>query len=301
LGAAFTVTSLAAPRARAQLKLPQASPAAKTSLDVGTASIEVVYHRPALRGRDVWKDLGASPDMVWRLGANEATTISFSEPVKVAGHDVAAGTYALFAKIAKDHWTLLLNKNPKQWGAYFHDDQLDFVRFDVTPVAIPKREWFGIALDPKDDRTATITIGWDTAQVAFDVSVDVDAIVARNVEKAIANLKKEDWETRLQIVKLWMDQLGAPAAKPTAAKPTPEQQQARTKKLRQTLALIEEAVDANANWWTYEWNARVLKELGEDEAALERLTKAIASAKASTSGMPKEYVTNLEKLLQQWQ
>src|SRR5262245_2421267 len=110
---AFLLCAQAAP-----LKLPQSSPAARTSLDVGTTTIEIAYHRPALRGRDVWKALGDTKQ-VWRLGANEATTISFADPVTIAGKELPAGRYALFARVGGkpgEKWTLLLNKNPQQWG-----------------------------------------------------------------------------------------------------------------------------------------------------------------------------------------
>ena len=53
---------------------------------------------------------------MWRLGANDATTIAFSHDVKVAGKDVPRGTYALFAIPGKDSWTLILNKQPNQWA-----------------------------------------------------------------------------------------------------------------------------------------------------------------------------------------
>ncbi len=283
---ALVTSILSAGRADAQqpaqppLKVPQSSPAAKTSLDVGTTTIEVTYHRPALRGRDVWKELGGS-DLVWRLGANEATTLFFADPVKIAGKEVPAGTYALFAKVGAKgaaSWTLLLNRNSRQWGAYFHDDKQDLLRFDVKTTAVPKREWFAIALDPRDDRTATVTITWDTIQVAFDVEVDVDANVARQIEKAIQALDPKDWETRLAIVKHWVG---------------------RKEHIDDALDLIEAAVAIEANFWTLEWNARTLHEQGDVEAALPLLEKAIVSAKKG--GPPQAYVDGLVKLLADWQ
>ena len=281
--AALLVGVLAATgTARAQLKTPRESPAAKTSLDVGTTTIEVSYHRPALRGRDVWKELGAG-DVVWRLGANEATTISFSDPVTIAGQAVPAGTYALFAKVAAGKpagdapWTLLLNKNARQWGAYFHDARQDLLRFEVKPAAAPRREWFKIDLDPKGERAATVTIAWDTVALAFDVEVDVDRIVAQQIERTIARLEPEDWDTRLVIVKYWVG---------------------RKERLAEALALIEAAVAIEANFWTLEWNARTLHALGETEPALPLLERALRDAKGKT---PQGYQDGLAKLLAEWQ
>jgi hypothetical protein len=259
------------------LEVPQESPAARTSLRVGTTDVEIAYHRPALRGRDVWKDFGAT-DVVWRLGANEATTISFTDPVKIAGKEIAAGTYALFAKVGgrDGTWTLLLNKNSKQWGAYFHDDKQDLLRFDVMPMKVEKREWFGISLDPKDADTATVSITWDTVQVSFDLDVDVDAIVARRIEKTLQQLGPKDWDTRLVVVKYWVG---------------------RNERLEEALDLITDAMEIQANFWTCEWKARTLHALGETEPALPLLDQAIADAKGKA---PQGYIDGLVKLKADW-
>jgi hypothetical protein len=93
------VASIAfAPRAPAQVKLPQESPAATLTLDVGVSTLTVSYHRPALRGRDLMKDVAAAGP-VWRLGANEATTFTCSYPFTIGGQALPAGTYALFARV----------------------------------------------------------------------------------------------------------------------------------------------------------------------------------------------------------
>lgn len=258
------------------LKLPQASPAARVTLDVGPATVDIVYHRPALRGRDVWKELAAAGP-VWRLGANEATTIELSEAATIAGQTLPAGRYALFARVEKEKWTLLFNKNPQQWGAYFHDDKLDCLRVEVAPRTVAKREWFRIALDPKDDDSATVTIGWDTTEVSFDLDFAVDALVERDIERALARLAKDDWDTRLQIVKHWAG---------------------RGERLADALRLAEEAVAIEANFWTLEWNARLLHQLGDTEPAIPLLERAIEAAK---KGPPREYRDGLIRLLAEWQ
>ena len=97
---ALAAASAFAPRAAAQMKLPQESPAATLTLDVGVSTLTVSYHRPALRGRDLAKDLAAAGP-IWRLGANEATTFTCSDPFTIGGKALPAGTYALFAKVSR--------------------------------------------------------------------------------------------------------------------------------------------------------------------------------------------------------
>src|SRR5258708_34250633 len=124
---------------------PQASPLASTGLTVGSTKVAVDYHRPAVKGREIWGGLVPYGE-VWRLGANDATTISFSDAVKVEGKEVPAGTYALFAIPGKDKWTFILNKTAKQWGAYKYDASTDQLRVDVAPQSGPAAEYMALTL-----------------------------------------------------------------------------------------------------------------------------------------------------------
>ena len=120
----FLLASLTLPtlpvRAAVQspIKMPQASPAASVSLAVGPATVDIEYHRPAVKGRPIWGGL-VPYAQVWRTGANEATRIRFSDPVRVQGQDVPAGTYALFAIPTEKSWTVILNKKAEQWPRFF--------------------------------------------------------------------------------------------------------------------------------------------------------------------------------------
>ncbi len=142
----FSSVALAAP-----VELPRPSPAASVFEKIGTAKLTVTYSRPAVKGREIWGGL-VPYGQVWRLGANDATTLEVSEPAKLAGHDLPAGAYALFAIPAKDKWTILVNSQAKQWGAYFRDPKKDLFTFDVTPSAGPHQEWLEFRLHPESAR-----------------------------------------------------------------------------------------------------------------------------------------------------
>src|SRR5687768_13536365 len=76
--------------ARAQrLTTPEASPRASVQQTVGLTEITGVYHRPSVGGRAVWGQLVPYGE-VWRTGANENTTVSFSTDVKVGGKPLRA-------------------------------------------------------------------------------------------------------------------------------------------------------------------------------------------------------------------
>src|SRR3974390_1459138 len=88
-----------------KLELPAPSPACTVKQHVGLTDIEIVYSRPSMKGRQIFGGL-VPYGTVWRTGANNATKISFSTPVKLNGTDVAAGSYALYTIPGEDEWTI---------------------------------------------------------------------------------------------------------------------------------------------------------------------------------------------------
>src|SRR5436853_150270 len=117
------------------LDLPAASPRAQISQRIGLTDVTINYHRPLVKGRKIWGGL-VPYGTVWRAGANENSTISFSTPVKIEGHVVAAGTYALYMIPSASQWTVVLSKFTGDWGQYNYDPSEDAVRVDVTPQAV---------------------------------------------------------------------------------------------------------------------------------------------------------------------
>jgi len=77
---------------------------------------------------------------------------------------VKAGTYSLFSKLGEKEWTIILNSELKQWGAYGYDKIKDKNVAEVTvPVKTLKDvvEKLTITTDDK-----ALTISWDTTSVA---------------------------------------------------------------------------------------------------------------------------------------
>src|SRR4029077_9148778 len=80
--------------APADLSLPEVSQLAVIKQRVGLTDIKITYHRPLVNGRKIWGGLVPLGE-VWRAGANENTTIEFSDPVSVEGQPLAKGIYGL--------------------------------------------------------------------------------------------------------------------------------------------------------------------------------------------------------------
>ncbi len=99
--------------------------------EIGGVPVKVQYGRPKVSGRDIFGEL-IPYGKVWRTGADEATTISFSKDATFAGQKVKSGTYALFTIPAEEGWKVVLNSEPKQWGAYKHDPSKDVLTAAIT-------------------------------------------------------------------------------------------------------------------------------------------------------------------------
>ncbi len=132
-------------------------------------AVRVIYGRPQLKGRDL--ETLAPTGKVWRTGANEAAEITFYKDVTFGGETVKAGTYALFTIPGADEWTIILNKNLNQWGAYSYDNAADVARVTgkVSKDA-ESLEAFSVAFKEVDGG-AHLVMGWDTTRVAVPVTM----------------------------------------------------------------------------------------------------------------------------------
>src|SRR5687767_5956187 len=101
---------------------PEASPAATATQVVGLTKLEVSHHRPATNGRPVWGAL-VPFGQVWRAGANDNTTVSFSTPVSVNGTALAAGTYGLHMIPTTGDWTVIFSREAGAWGSFSYDEK----------------------------------------------------------------------------------------------------------------------------------------------------------------------------------
>jgi hypothetical protein len=174
-----------------KVDFPAASPACTLKQRVGLTDIEIDYSRPGVKGRTIFG--GIVPyDQVWRTGANNATKITFSTPVKLDGHDIPAGTYALFTIPGEDEWTIIINKNANQWGSFQYDEKADLVRFKVTPVEIAEQiEAFTIEFNRIRDESAVINLVWDHTVVPIKLEIGLTDKLVPQIEAAMSSPGKK--------------------------------------------------------------------------------------------------------------
>lgn len=170
--------------------LPRTSPNATVSQTIGVTDVTITYGRPSVRDRTIFGDLVPLGE-VWRTGANEATTISFSTPVQVEGEPLDAGTYGLFTIPGEQTWTIIFNETAEQWGAYNYDSSQDALRVDVDAETGSTAEMMTFNIRSVTDTAATVVLHWADVVVPFDVTVDTPAQI---VEQASAEIEStDDW------------------------------------------------------------------------------------------------------------
>lgn len=178
-------------QAFAQLNLPNASPDGEFKQQVGFTDVYVKYSRPGVKGRTIFGGIIPYGEM-WRTGAHDATTIRFSDTVKLQGNLVPAGTYSFFTIPDQREWTVILNKNTAMHGTSDYKEENDLVRFKVTAEK-PARfyETFTIEVSDIIKDAAALYVIWENTQLKLSIGTNADEIVMGEINNRI-NVKKED-------------------------------------------------------------------------------------------------------------
>ena len=192
---------------------------AEVSQWVGPVKVTIDYHSPNVHGgggKDrtghIWGELvrygffddgfGPSRATPWRAGANESTTISFSDDVKIDGHDVKAGTYALFLALDKDGpWTWILNRNPG-WGSFQYDPKFDVLRWQASPKDAPYTEFMTFSFDERRPDSTVAYLQWEKKRIDFKIDVpnvnDLWVAQMRSSLQSWAGFNVENWQAAAQ-------------------------------------------------------------------------------------------------------
>jgi len=176
-----------------QLDLPRQSQHAIVMQKIGVTDITINYHRPLANDRKVWG--GLVPDgQVWRAGANENTTITFSTPVTIEGQPLAAGTYGLHMIPAEDQWTVIFSKMHTAWGSFSYDQKEDALRVTVKPQATELHNALVYDFDKLEPDSAVVTMSWDKVAVPFKVTVNLPQTVQASLDNQLRGLSQYTWD-----------------------------------------------------------------------------------------------------------
>lgn len=174
------------------LNLPRPSPNATVSQMVGVTKISIQYSSPGVKGRKIWGDLVPYGE-VWRTGANENTTITFSTPVKIGGKELPAGIYGLQTIPTEGDWTVIFSKDADEWGAFSYKPENDALRIQVKPQAVADSlERMAFTFEDTTDTSTKVVLCWEKLRVPFQIDVDTSTLAVNAAKDAIR------WQTPFQ-------------------------------------------------------------------------------------------------------
>ena len=176
------------------LDLPRQSQHAIVTQRIGITDITVNYHRPLANGRQVWGKL-VPYGQVWRAGANENTTVTFTDPVTIEGQPLDKGTYGLHMIPGESEWTVIFSKMSTAWGSFSYKQDEDALRVSVKPQTAEFHDALTYDFDEVKPDSTVITLRWDKVAVPFKVAVKVNDIVEASVQRQIRGLNQYYWES----------------------------------------------------------------------------------------------------------
>lgn len=248
-----------------QRRVPMVSQGAKITQVIGLSQVTVTYHRPGVKGRQIWGGL-LPYNEVWRVGANEPTLITFSDPVTINGQKLTAGTYRLLAIPGQSDWTVIFNAETKNWGSIY-DAKYDSLKVVVKPESNQHEEWLSFSFTDLTPSSAKLVIAWEKLKVGFTVEFNTLAKLESQVG---------DWRVLNQAARY-----------------------AATEKVytEQAMTWIDRSIALDRNAGNVRTKAELLAGQGKYKEAIALAEESIKLAKAQN---PAANVTGTEQLINEW-
>ncbi len=266
--AIFLATSV-----NAQLKTPPASSFQSVKQSFALSEINLEYSRPNAKNRKVFGAL-VPYDKVWRTGANNSTTLTFGEDVKINGQNLAAGTYALLSIPGKDSWQILFNTDTKLGGnVAAYDNAKEVLRVNVKPQTTAySTETFTINFSNVNAASVDLDILWENTLVKLNITADIDGKIMTSIDEAM----KGDKPPYFQAASYYFE---------------------NGKDLKKALEWITKAEEQMPNaFWVAAQKARIQLKLNDKKGAAVTAQKVIDSARKANSN---DYVVIGTDLLNQ--
>jgi hypothetical protein len=175
------------------LDLPRPSQRAVVTQRIGITDVSINYHRPVVNKRKVWGGL-VPYGQVWRAGANENTTIRFTDPVSIEGKPLPAGTYGLHMIPGENEWVVIFSRNSTSWGSFTYDQAEDALRVTVKPQAAEFQEALAYDFDDVTPDSSVVALRWEKVAVPFKIGVNTHEIVEQNLHNQLRGLAQYAWD-----------------------------------------------------------------------------------------------------------
>lgn len=247
-------------------RVPRLSQGARVTQFVGLSEVSVSYHRPGVKGRQIWGNV-VKYDEPWRAGANEPTLLTVSDEVTIAGKKIGAGTYRLVVfPHATGDWKIILNTEIKNWGSLY-DAAYDTLTVPVKPEAGPFEEWMSFAFTDLTPTSARLVLAWEKVRLVLPMEFNTLAKVQNSVGT---------WQMLSSAAKFAAD---------------------NGMYLTEGLGWADRAIALDKNPRTLQVKAEVLAKMGKTADAIALGEEAAKLAKAKD---PKANTGQLDALIKEW-
>jgi hypothetical protein len=171
--------------ASAQLRTPAPSPLQTIKQDFGVGNIELSYSRPGAKGRTILGNIEPF-GTVWRTGANNATTLTFSDDVKIGDKEIKAGKYGLLSIPGITEWIFIITKDLNVTSASAYKQENDVVRVNVKPVAMGNHvETLTMQFGNITNNSVDLQLMWEKTMVSLPITTNTDAKVMTQIENTL--------------------------------------------------------------------------------------------------------------------
>jgi len=253
-----------------QVKTPRPSPDATVTQMIGVTEVKIDYSSPGVKGRKIWGELVPFGE-IWRTGANEVTSITFSDPVKVNGNDLPAGTYGIHTKPGESEWEFIFSKDTKIDGGSNFDKEKEVLRVKAKPEEHHFMERMTFLFTDVTDNSANVNLMWDKLKVSFKVETNTQELFLSNARQQLS------WSPTFKAAQYCLTS---------------------NTNLEEALRWAEASCLINEVYWNTRVKAQLQHKLGMKNEAIATMEKAVALGSKMESA-PFDY-DNMKKMLEDW-
>jgi len=251
---------------QAQVRMPRISQGAKVSQVVGMSEVSISYHRPGVKGREIWGNV-VKYDEVWRAGANEPTLITFSDDATINGKKIGAGTYRFVSIPSKTgDWSLIFNAETKNWGTVY-DAKYDTLKLMCKPETGINEEWMSFSFTDLTPFSTRVVLAWEKIRLSFKVDFNTLGKVQASVGS---------WQSLNSAARFTLD---------------------NKMDMEDGLSWIERSIALDKNPWNLQTKAELLAQTGKVDEAIITAQEAVKTAQEKD---PKANTSALEKMINNW-
>lgn len=269
----LSILSLLAVCLQAQINMPQPSPGATVTQNVGLAEIKVEYSRPSAKGRKIMGGVVALNGEVWRTGANAPTKFTTSDSLTFMGKGLPKGTYVLTTRPGASSWDIMFNKNLGS-SAFSPKPEDEVLKVSVSPVTMPINvETFTILIGNVTNNSATLDIVWADTYVSVPFTNAYEDKVMAQIKQKLDGPTQNEYFTMSQF---YFD---------------------NGKSLSEALDFANKAIAKGERFWMLRHKSLVQAKMGDKAGAIVSAKRSLELAKEAKNN---DYIRMNEASIAEW-